>query len=336
MSSTFKLWPYLLVLLFANQICYAQDFKLDYSAPDTNSTGQGHEVTKSPSAPARKPTLLFGRIEEIAAGRGAKLPIQLKALTPKLDTSATTLSASTQIYQARAVTQPASFPVDLRGVWGGTLKVHSAEFDPICWKFDADEANKEREILKPGTTGDVTFEFKQSGNRIDLEPSQVLIQVPLSRTRYAESINQILSASGLSSGVQGNDAMSMMANVPILYAIHLGNLVQGVGVTGNTLQARLLKNDVKQLAAGVIEQVVVTYNADRSSANGQVRYSYSESVLRFYRQNASQLYVQAAMVSYLQDGRFKDKVIMVGTVTRGQATQPASPGSLESLLKGWP
>lgn len=282
-----------------------------------------------------KSMMLYGRIEEIAGQRGAKLPISLKALTPKMDTSqparrplqANTSAYSGSLAQSRLPDRVDPFPVDWRGVWGGTLKVYRAEFDPICWQFDADEANQEKAILKPGTTGDVNFEFSQTGSRIDLQPAQLIISVPIAQTRYADMLNQMLG--GLMGG--GGSGAASMAGMSVPYALHLGNLVQGTGVTGNQLQAKLLKNNVRQLAPGVVEQQVITYNADRST-NGNVRYTYSESVLRFYRQSSNQLYVQAAMVSYLPNGHFKDKVILVGTVTRGQ-TQNRMP-DLNSLLKG--
>jgi len=287
---------------------------------------------------ARKPVTLYGRIEEIAGQTGAKLPIDLRPMTAKMDNSqqsAAPLQGKAQLnttgaagYRANLQTNRSQysdpFPMDWRGIWGGTLKIFRAEFDPICWQFDAEEANKEKEILKPGTNGDVSFHFNQTGNRLELQPTQVYIKVPLSQTRYAESLSQLMG----SMGGQNN----MLANMAVPYALHLGNLERGTGVTGNTLQARLLKNSVRQLAPGVLEQQVITYNGD-TSTTGKVRYSYSESVLRFYRQSSTQLYVQVAMVSYLPDGHFKDKVILVGTVIRGQDTGRAP--DLNSLLNGF-
>lgn len=280
-----------------------------------------------PPAPGpRKPTVLYGRIEEIVAGPGARLPVQLKALTPKLDTSRR-LQTGASALLGKVVS---SYPVDWRGFWNGTLKVHAAVFDPIRWQFDPEEASKERELLRPGTQGRVSFNFTSDrGGCIHLEPASVIFSAPMDRSRYAEMLNQLQSMLGSQAG-QG--AM-LLQSVPYLYALHLGDLSNGVGVTGNLLQSRVLKNEITQLADGVLEQVVVTYNLVRNPTTGKTRYGYSESVVRFTRQSSNQLYVQAATVSYLQNGKFEDKTILYGTVTRATA-QNAAPNPFQGLFDG--
>src|SRR5262249_14762339 len=86
---------------------------------------------KPPVVPA-KPTVLYGRIEELSPAPGARLPVKLRALTPKLDLTGQ-LKSKAQTIMGRVV---GSFPVDWRGVWSGTLTVHAAVFDPVRWQFD--------------------------------------------------------------------------------------------------------------------------------------------------------------------------------------------------------
>jgi hypothetical protein len=283
-------------------------------------------AAQPPAPPARKPTVLYGRIEEIVAGPGARLPVQLKALTPKLDTSRRLQSGASALL-GKVVS---SYPVDWRGFWGGTLTVHAAVFDPVRWQFDPEEASKERELLRPGTQGRVTFNFtSERGGRIYLAPARVIFSAPMDRSRYAEMLNQLQSMLG----AQAGQGAMLFKSVPYLYALHLGDLSNGVGVTGNLLQSRVLKNEITQLADGVLEQVVVTYNLVRNPTTGKTRYGYSESVVRFTRQSSNQLYVQAATVSYLQNGKFEDKTILYGSVTRA-TSQSAAPNPFQGLFDG--
>ncbi|HEY9870064.1 MAG TPA: hypothetical protein V6D08_12935 [Candidatus Obscuribacterales bacterium] len=287
-------------------------------------TGAG--AAQPPAPPARKPTVLYGRIEEIVAGPGARLPVQLKALTPKLDTSRRLQSGASALL-GKVVS---SYPVDWRGFWSGTLKVHAAVFDPVRWQFDPEEASKERELLRPGTQGRVTFNFTSDrGGRIYLEPARVIFSAPMDRSRYAEMLNQLQSMLG----AQAGQGAMLLQSVPYLYALHLGDLSNGVGVTGNLLQSRVVKNEITQLADGVLEQVVVTYNLVRNPTTGKTRYGYSESVVRFTRQSSNQLYVQAATVSYLQNGKFEDKTILYGTVARA-TSHNAVPNPFQGLFDG--
>src|SRR5262249_20306876 len=168
---------------------------------------------------------------EISIGPGAQLPIKLRALTPKLDTSGQ-LKGKAQTTMGRVV---GSFPVDWRGVWSGTLKVHAAVFDPVRWQFDAAEANRERELLRPGTEGRVTFRFSTGkAAQIRLEPASVVFAATMDRSQYAQMLNQLQSMLG---GGQSGPGAVMMQGLPYLYALHLGDLENGVGVTGNLLQS---------------------------------------------------------------------------------------------------
>ena len=117
--------------------------------------------------------------------------------------------------------------------------------------------------------------------------------------------------------------MMMMLNTKIP-VIMLGDYV-GAGVGGNQLNSRVLKNDIKQIKPGVLEENIVVAERTRE-ATGVVRDSFSEVVVRFTKQSASQLYVQAASIKYNQSGKFLCKEIYYGTVTKGVTTpDPTNP-----------
>src|SRR5437879_6215217 len=101
---------------------------------------------------AKKPVVLQGRIEEIVAPGGANLPVRLRAMKGQFDTSGTA-SASASASGARlhgsatgmaaGAAASSSYPTDWRGLWGGALKVHSAEFFPSRWKDDPEQTAQE-------------------------------------------------------------------------------------------------------------------------------------------------------------------------------------------------
>lgn len=296
-------------------------------------------ATAHPTARPAAQGPVTGRIEELCNTPGAVLP-PLKALVPKLDNSkpmmlkggvnenvagAQALQGSAGQSQGGGVVK--SFPVDYSGTWGGSLKVWTTQYGPLAWQFDPDEAKQESAILAPGREGSVNFTFAQDASGgVHVEPTQVVYTVQSS-----------MSTSQMSSQLGGNNAQAqalaqLMGGgsgtimVPKMYAMHLGNLPSGIGVTGNYLQSRVEKNEIRQLKPGVLEQTIVTRDADTNSKTGKTRQSYSENVLRFTRLNASQLYVQAAIVKYNVSGKFENKCVMYGTVNRGQATMPGMPG----------
>lgn len=259
------------------------------------------------SVPA-KPVMLYGRIEELSAGTGATLPLKLTAMTPMRDTS---LDKKTPKALSGAITQ--TFPMDFRGTWSGDLQVYSFNYDRTAWEFDREETMKEYQILKPGTKGRTTATFYQVGSKIALEPCQVIFQGTMSGQEVMSQMqNSPLAAMFGGGGANMMGAMQM----PVMYALHLGDLTSGRGVTGNELNSQLVKNTLRQLAPNVVEQNVVTRDSDRNPKTGKVKQGYSENVVRFTRQSANQLYVQAATVSYRSDGKFQTKIILYGTLDR--------------------
>lgn len=320
-------------------------------ASTTNSTNLTPAVvgaTDKPPAPPAKPVVkpaavskpatrpasnapVQGRIEELIQQPGAILP--LRALTPKMDMTkptmlkgevqktqaATNLSASTS--QQKPVVQ--SFPTDYSGTWGGNLTVWTAEYGPLAWQFDPDEARQELNILRKGNSGSVSFNFVSSGGKTSVEPTQVIFTV--NSTVNTGQLASQLGGSGANAAqsqalaaLLGGGSGTMV--IPKMYAMHLGNLGGGIGVTGNYLQSRIAKNEIRELKPGVLEQTIVTRDSDTNSKSGKVRQSYSENVLRFTKVNRDQLYVQVAMVKYNVNGKFENKSVLYGTVTRGQGS----------------
>lgn len=274
-----------------------------------------------PAHPASgQPLKLFGRIEELCSGTGAKIPLKMQAMTPIRDAS---LDEKNKTLAARASLQ--SFPIDYRGTWSGELTVWNANFDKSYWEFDPDEANKESQLLRRGTKGRCGVTFYEGANkRIELQPCEVVFTTTVNA---ADEMKQMMGASSPFGAMFAGGANPMIANVqvPYMYALHLGNLTSGTGVTGNQLNSQLMKNTLKELARGVVEQEVVTRDSDRNPRTGKIKTGYSESVLRFTRLDANRLYLQAASVSYRNDGRFQYKVILYGTLDRSSGAQAGYP-----------
>lgn len=261
--------------------------------------------------PANQPVKLFGRIEELCGSSTAKIPLKMQAMTPLRDASLDTkLSGKTAMQ---------SFPIDFRGTWSGELTVYTANWDKSYWEFDRAEADKESSLLKPGTRGRVSVTFYQgSSNKTELQPCEVVFTSTVSAAEQMATMRKMMGNSPMSS-MFGNNPMMANMQLPYMYALHLGDLTSGTGVTGNQLQSQLMKNTLKELARGVIEQEVVTRDWDRNATTGKTKTGYSESVLRFTRMSERQLYLQAASVSYRSDGKFQNKVILYGTLDRSSA-----------------
>lgn len=271
-----------------------------------------------------QPLKLYGRIEELCSGTSAKIPLKMVAMTPVRDTSydekpkltgkATTLTARTNLV--------ASYPIDYRGSWTGDLTINSVNFDPMYYQWDRAEAEKEARMVRPGMRGRCTVNFFQgSDNRIQAEPTQVTFQGTDTLAGTGE-----LSALGAMGG--NNPMLANMANmqVPVMFNLHLGAPIQSFerGVTGNQLSKELMKNTLRELTRGVLEQQVVTKDLDKQAGTGKTRVGYSESVLRFTRISSSQLYLQAAYVYYRNDGKFLAKYILYGTLNKASGYVPSA------------
>lgn len=299
------------------------------------------------AAPAA-PIKLYGRIEELCTSTGAKIPLKLQAMTPIRDSSldapkVSKLSGKVDFKAGKiagimpgktdsgntlktgidktdsklsgevSVEQP-SFPTDFRGTWTGMLTVNLVDFDQSYYDFDRAEAEKQASLIKPGIQGKCSVSFYQGSNdKIQVKPTQVVFTIMRNLADEARDLgNSPLGA--LLGGA--NNPMLANVNMPIPFAIPLGTLSGNTGVTGNQLTSELAKLDLKELARGVMEEQIVTHDSDRN-ASGQTRNYYTESVMRFTRMSNDKLYMQAASVSYDNDGNYLDKIVMSGTLSRG-------------------
>jgi hypothetical protein len=293
---------------------------------NTPHTSSASHATNAPKAtPGSHASVLYGRIEEIAGSAGARFPITFKTQKGKFDTSEQKQNAQ---YSTGVIVN--SFPFDFRGTWQGALTIYNAEFSPALMKFDAKETKQNQALTRRGTQGQVTFQFANSANgNVNLEPATIVFQTTLDNSQYAGMLDQVksvmpdlssLTALGGSQGspIDANAIAEIIKAVPIMYALHFGGIEGAMGTTGNALSARLVKNELKRLRADVVEQSIITYDRDVNRDTGKQRLGYTESVVRFYKQSANQLYVQAASVGYDQQGNFQSKVILYGTVTKAQ------------------
>lgn len=262
----------------------------DAGSRSNPNTGSGSNLNTGSAPGSKEPVRLFGRIEELRSGNGASIPLKMQAMTPMRDPSLDQgNSASSQ--QSQNATFD-SFGIDLRGSWSGELTIVFANFDKTYFEFDRVEAEREVQLLKPGLRGFTTVNFyAQSKTEVtQMEPCRIVFVT----------------------NFQNYGAYT--------YALHFGDLRSGTGVTGNELKSTLMKNTLKQLAEGVLEQEVVTRDFDRNPTKNKSKVGYSESVLRFTKVDKKHIYLQAASVSYDSKGKFQYKVILYGTLTRVRDT----------------
>ncbi len=290
-------------------------------------------IEQKPAQASGKPTMLYGRIEELTAGAGAKFPV-LKAMTAKLDprgVGGLKGGAVDTIYSGSVVR---SFPTTFEGVWGGKLQVYENQQDRLYYELDPEEAKQTAELLKPGLLGQVNLQFEQRGSVVNLEPAQIFFSVPMSESRYSGMMSsmgqgQTTNIPGFGNMPGGMGAMmkSFMSQMPYIFSVSLGNAA-GTGVTGNAVSASILKNDIHQLSPKVVEQDLVTTESSTNAKTGRTRRGFAETVVRVTVYDSMRLYVQAASVDYNSDKRFLHKIVFNGYVTKGQTEQVNPMGSL--------
>lgn len=328
-----------------------------YPVPCQGEDGQissSQTATSKPAAVAKpggnhSSPMLYGRIEQITQGQGAQFPIVLKAQTAQMDTRKTPSSQQRGEASFSGI-EVRSFPQQFSGTWGGNLKIWSSQIDPICWQIDPDEANKMRSLFSAGQTGTVNFNFSQdSTGKIDLEPAQVGFMVPMKNTHMQEEMNGLLAGGRLGQsagmslpGMDSKQLSGMMQqvvnnmNVPVMIEFGAINRSDVEGISGNTIRATVLKNAIRQLGPGILEQQIVTQETQRNNKTGRIRHEYAETVIRFTSQNANDLYVQAAAVNYTEDRKFERKLILYGSVRRGQVMPDLSNplGGFSNMMPG--
>ncbi|CAN5182852.1 hypothetical protein BH10CYA1_BH10CYA1_40810 [soil metagenome] len=291
------------------------------------------------TAAAKKPTMLFGRIEQLSASAGASFP-SLKAQTPMMDPRGVLVGRAT-------ATPPIlsgvvrSFPDNYQGNWGGRLVLQQVQVDPNYYRIDPEEARRTVQAMKPGNVGQVNFNFDRSRGAIALEPARCLFMVPAGDTQVPDEMKKMLGGSGGNAAFGG--MMSQMVssmNVPIV--LEFGDVQTSAGetsVSGNQMRQRVLKNETRQLASNVLEQQIVTAETTWDKRTHIARTGYGESVVRFTRQSPTVLYVQCATVSYDASKRFLEKMVLYGSIGKGvvmntdpmQAMQGAMPGGMGGL-----
>lgn len=286
------------------------------------------------TAAAKKPTMLFGRIEQLSASAGASFP-SLKAQTPMMDPRGVLAGkASATAPLLSGVVK--SFPDNYQGNWGGRLVLQQVQVDPNYYRIDPEEARRTVQAMKPGNIGQVNFSFDRSRGAIALEPARCLFMVPAGDTQVPDEMKKMLGGSAGNAAFGG--MMSQMVsgmNVPIV--LEFGDVQTGAGetsVSGNQMRQRVIKNETRQLAANVLEQQIVTEETTWDKRTHVPRTGYGESVVRFTRQSPTVLYVQCATVSYDANKKFLEKMVLYGSIGKGvvmntdpmQAMQGAMPG----------
>jgi hypothetical protein len=135
---------------------------------------------------------------------------------------------------------------------------------------------------------------------------------------------------GMKGSPFGGMINQMIQNMPVPITLSYGdNATQAgysSGVSGNQVSSHVIKNDIRELAPGVLEQQIVTQKRTVEKGTNRVRTGYDETVLRFTQRNASQMLVQAASVDYDSSKRFLMKSVLAGWLTKGQVmnTNPMS------------
>jgi hypothetical protein len=333
-----------LILSSLQPVCLAQDDNsIDVRASSTGTVNNSpaNSNTKSTS----KTPMLYGRIEQLAARTGAQFPV-LKEQTAQLDKRLAPGSVQKGQANAYSGTVVRAFPQQFDGTWGGHLKIWTSQMDAICWQLDSDEANRTRQLMIPGREGSVNFYFQQSTAGIKLEPAQVIFMVPMKDTNMQQELNGLLGAGG--SGQAGGLTLPGMDNkqmanviqqmtntmtVPIMVSFGTIDRPDIKGISGNEIKAVVLRNTIRQLSPSVLEEQIVSQETQRNKNTGKVRQEFAETVVRFTSQNANTLYVQAAAVNYTSDRKFERKLILYGTVRKGQV-MPESMNPMGNMMPG--
>jgi hypothetical protein len=211
--------------------------------------------------------------------------------------------------------------------------------DSVVYKIDPSEASFMQRIIRPGLVGQANFDFAYVGGKLALEPTRVTFMVPASETHSGQQMSQMMGQGGLDSQLANMPGMGQMMqqmvqnmNVPIM--LNFGE-IEGdgamEGISGNKIRQGVVSNSVRELKPGVVEQQIVTRQSERLP-NGSVKQSYGETVMRFTKLSPNQLYAVAASVQYGVDKRFQRKIVLYGTVTRGQVMQTNPYEGMQQMM----
>lgn len=308
--------------------------QIKIESPSTPQTSTAPMPKPAPHETSGGSAKLFGRIEQLSGEGDVKLPA-LQALTPKLDPRGKLLAGELEKYSG---TIAKSFPSDWRGTWGGSLAVWSYRYSPAYLQVDRAEAINTANILKVGRSGQTNFQFYRNSrnNQIALEPAKVLLSIPM---KDSYTFGKMMGGAGGMNSQMGPFAGNfnqMVGNMeaPIV-TLYFGNAATNgmeTGVSGNEFRQTVVKNVIRELGPGVIEQQIVTKFVSNVAGTGRQNTGYEEAVMRFKKLSESKLYVLAASVKYSGTGKYLSKLIMYGTVDRGHVVQTNPMGDMNKMM----
>lgn len=329
-----------------NETKIEQKIEEDLRKPERTSTSLEVPTLHTPSSPASKekpqtskePMKLFGRIEQLSGSADVKLP-PLKALTPQLDPRGFTGNVAGGVDESKySGTIAKEFPNEFKGTWGGTLKVWTYTYSPLYLKLDPAEAASMVKIMKRDRQGVANFVFREDrSHKIALDPTSVLLSVPMKDTN---TYSQMMKGGGPGNmGAFASQFEQIMGNMETpCVAVHFDNYradgVTETGVSGNKSAGQVVKNVLRQLAPGVVEQQIVSKFTTIVKGTNKKNTGYSESVIRFKKLSAGQLYVLAASVNYSDKGQYLNKFIMYGTIDHNRVMETNPMSSMSKMIPG--
>lgn len=272
---------------------------------------------------AQKHIVLQGRIEEVAGEAQPKLP-ELKSMTPKLDTrdQSVTKTAATGTAHSTAANHAnprslnrltAGFPVTWRGSWSGQISILSSKFFPASSPMLERDLDMEKKLIVPGLKGTVTITFKQDAPQMStLVPMSIAFPYPASAPSASKITLTGRSAAAYSNSTDSDQLISMEPERK--FTIEMNSFSSGISAGGNVVSNRILKNEIRQLAANVLEQDLVNFSTETEREARTTLGTYSEDVLRFTQVNERTMLVQAVSLSYDDRGRCDSTIFMSGYV----------------------
>ncbi len=270
---------------------------------------------------SKTPLKLYGRLEEVVTQANPKLPSQFLKLKPSLD--------SDQEATLKASAQKTSYPSDFVGTWSGNLAVYQNVVSPKYYEIDNAEATNTKKVLKINMQGNVSFDFYKSNHKITLKPATIHFLIPFSETYLAQKSEfQGLKALGNYPGANNQlmqQMSSMLNQMPNYLDVILGNAQNITGVSGNILENSLISNTVKILSSNIIEQDLIVSGSSQNPTTRKINKNFSETVLKFKKINAQQLYVETASVNYTSHGEFLNKLVFRGYVSKSNIAQENNP-----------
>lgn len=283
---------------------------------DESSTGPAG-IPGTTAGSGNKPLTLYGRIEQLVSQKGAVLPGRLQKMTPILDTSKS--SGSDNLDKPFTGQLVQSFPLEWEGTWKGSVRVIKRECVEIGWLSQPAASYRASQFFKPGSSLQLLCRFNKEGSNLSLSAPVVT-----GNFRHAEDlVKAVLSSSGALSAA--NASRISLAGVEELTAqttpmvrvesFSFGKRY-GPSLGGNFIDSDLVSNQLRELAAGIIEQDLVTSGKSRSLyGQSDSVSSYGETVVRLTRKEGK-LLVDLAYVNYQGDGFCVGKCVLAGTLSR--------------------